>query len=223
MHCFQDICAELGIQLAHDKTVGPVTKLTFLGIEIDTITRSVKIPEPKIVELKAALEAMLQRPKTKLKALQSLVGKLNFFSKAIRGGRAFNRRFYDAMMGAEKPNHYIRITRPMKEDLSLWLQFLQSFNGVSYFPEREWSSSEVLSLFTDSAGASELGCGCYFKNEWIFMQWPGYWGKCDIIRDITFLELVPIVLNTPSLDPNQRNCTQKMVFISRIWVIIICS
>ena len=64
MHCFQDICAELGIPLAHDKTVGPVTKLTFLGIEIDTITRSVKIPEPKIVKLKAALEAMLhvQKP-----------------------------------------------------------------------------------------------------------------------------------------------------------------
>ena len=51
MNSLQSIYIELGIPLAHDKTLGPVTKLTFLEIEIDTVSRSVKIPEHKIEDL----------------------------------------------------------------------------------------------------------------------------------------------------------------------------
>ena len=132
--------------------------------------------------------------KTTLKELQSLVGKLNFFGKAIRGSRAFNRRFYNAMIGVSKPWHHIRISKGMREDILMWLNFLQSFNGVAYFPESEWMSSDILKLYTDSAGSSDLGCGAYFNGHWAFCQWPSEWLGSDIIRDITFLELVPIVM-----------------------------
>lgn len=49
------------------------------------------------------------REKVKVRTLESLVGKLNFLSKAVRGGRAFNRRFYDAMIGISNPDFYIRL------------------------------------------------------------------------------------------------------------------
>jgi hypothetical protein len=37
MDVFKNICQELGVPLADNKTVGPTTLLTFLGLLIDTV------------------------------------------------------------------------------------------------------------------------------------------------------------------------------------------
>ena len=52
-------------------------------------------------------------------------------------------------------------------------------------------TNEGLQLLTDSSGS--LGCGAFFQNKWIVLQWPTEWNR-NILQDITFLELVPIVL-----------------------------
>ncbi|XP_062578413.1 uncharacterized protein LOC134240321 isoform X1 [Saccostrea cucullata] len=195
MENFKSVTTDIGVPLAEDKTAGPTTNITYLGLEIDTIEMVIRIPQPKVVMLTDMIKDMLGKKKVTLRDLQSLVGMLNFFGKAIRSSRAFNRRFYDAMSGASKPHHYIRISIGMRSDLEMWLKFLQKFNGVSYFPESEWTNSNVLEFFTDSAGANKLGCGAYFKGSWTFLAWPGEWKDQDIMRDITFLELVPVVLS----------------------------
>lgn len=48
-------------------------------------------------------------------------------------------------------------------------------------------------MYTDAAGNKDLGCGAYFQGSWTFLQWPVVWNK-DVFLDITYLELVPIVL-----------------------------
>jgi hypothetical protein len=52
----------------------------------------------------------------------------------------------------------------------MWLYFLGSLNGKTYFPESSWTDSDVLELFTET------------------------WIESDILKDITFLEFVPVVL-----------------------------
>ena len=52
-------------------------------------------------------------------------------------------------------------------------------------------TNEGLQLLTDSSGS--LGCGAFFQNKWIVLQWPTEWNR-NILQDITFLELVHIVL-----------------------------
>lgn len=99
------------------------------------------------------------------------------------------------MIGISNPDFYIRLNSAVKQDMTMWLRFLVDFNGKAYFPQREWTSSRVLQLFTDSAGSAGLGCGCYFGGRWIYYQWPCCWNNQAIMRDITFLELVPIVLS----------------------------
>lgn len=54
--------------------------------------------------------------------MQSLIGKLIYFTRAILPGRAFVRRLYDATIGA-KPHNHIRITKVMHEDLSCGTHF----------------------------------------------------------------------------------------------------
>ena len=98
------------------------------------------------------------------------------------------------MIGTTKPTHHIRINAAMRQDMLVWLEFLRGFNGVVYFPDREWTTQDTLQLFTDSAGGGSLGCGCYFHEQWAYLQWPQDWHNSAILKDITFLELVPIVL-----------------------------
>jgi uncharacterized protein (DUF427 family) len=60
----------------------------------------------------------------------------------------------------------VKINNEMKYDAQLWLQFIEYFNGVVYFPEKEWVSNETLQLFTDSTGCEYLGCGAYAEGKW---------------------------------------------------------
>ena len=47
-------CKELGLPLASDKCEGPTSKLTFLGIEIDTRSMEMLLPQEKISCLSTA-------------------------------------------------------------------------------------------------------------------------------------------------------------------------
>jgi hypothetical protein len=73
------------------------------------------------------------------------------------------------------------------------VEFLNDFNGECYIPEKLWLTNEAMELFTDSAVNVNLGCGAYFAGHWIQFKWPESWAGDEIIRDITLLELVPII------------------------------
>lgn len=63
---------------------------------------------------------------------ESLVGKLKFLSKAVRGSKAFNIIFYDALNGVSNPNFKIRKSKAVIEDMLIWLDFLEKFNGITF-------------------------------------------------------------------------------------------
>jgi len=196
MSTFFEVSNEIGVPIAKDKTIGPTTVLTFLGLEINTVLMVVRIPAIKLEKLKLEILNLLKMKKIKLRNFESLIGQMSFCARAIPSARAFLRRFYDllSVIKIKKPFYKIRITNEVKSDALVWLEFLQNFNGECYILEKYWLSNEALELFTDSSGNESLGCGTYFGGEWIQWKWPENWSGSDIIRDITLLELVPIVL-----------------------------
>ena len=46
-----NVCDELGVPIAENKTVGPANIITFLGFIIDTVLMMVRIPEEKLQKL----------------------------------------------------------------------------------------------------------------------------------------------------------------------------
>jgi hypothetical protein len=54
----------------------------------------------------------------------------------------------------------------MKSDLLVWKEFLHNFNGLSYIPEKNWSTNYNLQLFTDSTGVETKGCGAFYAGKW---------------------------------------------------------
>lgn len=191
---FTSVCSQLAVPIAHEKSIEPCTRLIFLGLEMDSIFMLVQIPLHRIEELRDIITNILSRKKVSLREFQSIVGKLSFFSRAVRSSRAFLRRFYDVMVNITRAHHKLRITEAIKKDLCMWSSFLENYNGVSYIPPEIWSDSDILQLFTDSAGSPGLGCGCFFHGDWAFFQWPESWCKKEVLKDITFLEMVPVLL-----------------------------
>ena len=100
MHIFEHACIELGVPIAHEKTSGPTTVLTFLGFIIDMM---VIIPPEKLEKLRNLLQPLMQWKKVTLKELESAVGLISFRSRAIPSSRTFLRRFYDLMLYAKRP------------------------------------------------------------------------------------------------------------------------
>ena len=74
MDCFTTLCQNLGIPLTHDKTEGPVCKLVFSGLELDSVSQIVKIPEDKVVALKRLIRDLLRVNKATLKDIQKVIG-----------------------------------------------------------------------------------------------------------------------------------------------------
>ena len=194
MNSFKNVCNRLNIPIADEKTEGPTTVLEYLGITIDTDKMMVKIPTNKLSELREKISLVLNSKKVTLKVLQSLCGSLAFCTRALPAGRAFCRRIYSSMSKAKKSFHFIRVSQGLRADLLVWNEFLQKFNGISYIHNLDWSTNFDIELYTDSAGGIAKGCGAYFAGKWAFLQWPVRWYSSDIMRDMTYLELVPIAL-----------------------------
>lgn len=211
MDTFQICMAELNVPLAEDKTEGPAEVLCFLGLELDSIHMVVRIPQEKIGELLQKIELVLSKEKVTLRQMQSLIGSLNFCCRAIIPGRPFCRRLINAICGLTKPYHHIRVTKLIRLDLGMWLQFFREHNGVSAFHDRFWVSNEDVQLYTDSAAGPGLGFGIYFHGKWAFDKWPDFWRKAGLTDDITVLELFPILVSLHLWGDSLRN--KKIRFI----------
>ncbi|XP_063301331.1 uncharacterized protein LOC134609442, partial [Pelobates fuscus] len=81
--------ATLGVPLSPAKTIGPTTKLTFLGIELDSINLKASLPHDKLTRLRGEIDLFLRNDVCTRKELQSLLGSLNFAMRIIPQGRSF--------------------------------------------------------------------------------------------------------------------------------------
>ena len=186
---FLGLCDELGVPMAPLKTVGPSTVLSFAGIELDTCKMEARLPRDKLSKCTTLIQLFLQRKKVSLRELQSLVGLLNFTCSVVVPGRTFLHRMINLTVGIRSPTHLIRLTRAVKDDLKLWLEFLTTYNGKSFFLDFHWLSSTHLHLYTDASGS--LGYGAVFGGKWLYGPWPANWTSKNII----VLEMFPIVIS----------------------------
>ena len=106
----------------------------------------------------------------------------------VTPGRAFLRRLIDLTAGVTRPHHHIRFNTEAKNDIRMWLQFLDNFNGRAFFLSERWATSSTLELYTDAAASK--GYGAIFGKHWFYGPFPIAWHSLNI----SFLELFPITL-----------------------------
>ena len=183
----KSVCSHLGIKIKTEKCVGPTTRITFLGIEIDTLSQTMRA-QRKLSELLIETSALSKCKKCKKRENLSIIGKLLFAAKAIPAGRIFIRRLIDTSMKTQKLHHYIHLNSKTKADLQWWLDFASSWNGQSFFLEPTWTPSTKFDLFTDASGT--IGYGAYWKGNWLTSPWHNQ----HIDHNIEWKELYAIVV-----------------------------
>ena len=91
---FHELCSELQVPLAKEKTVWASMLVVFLGILLDGDRKLLALPLEKIDKAIYQLKMLLTKKKITVQDVQSLVGLLNFMGRAVVPGRAFTRRMY---------------------------------------------------------------------------------------------------------------------------------
>ena len=118
-----ETCEQVGFPVSNKQTVHPTHKLTFLGIEIDTVAGTLALPPDKLLRLRALLLEWQDRRAAKKKDLLSLLGHLSHASTVVRPGRVFVRHLIDASTLATAPHHLVRLSQQYRADLTWWLEF----------------------------------------------------------------------------------------------------
>lgn len=199
LHTFLAFCEQVGVPIKADKTVGPCTCLTFMGLELDSRKMEVRLPKDKLEKVRYLLSTHQKCRKIKLHTLQSIIGLLNFCCIVVRPGRCFLRRLIDLTRYVSQPNHRVTLNKDARRDLAAWQLFIQHFNGSSLLLKDKWLTSSSLDLYTDAAGS--VGFGAIFGKQWLMGKWPNH------LKDfpITFKEIFPIVLAFEIWGPNLKN------------------
>lgn len=166
------LCKELGIPMADDKTEGPTTRLTFLGIELDTESMRARLPDSKLAELKERIRVWRSKSTASIKDLQSIAGMLAFAAKVVPAGKVFLRGMFAQISDMQRTAKSRHVEWPLSPDiqgdLRWWHDFIEPWNGVSLLLDVEWSKAEKLELYTDACGT---GLGALFGTQWFAARW----------------------------------------------------
>ena len=87
---------------------------------------------------------------TKQKLCQ-IIGRLNWATSVIEGGRPFIRRFINRTIGILNNHQKLAVPHGLKADAKMWLHFLTEHSGRAFFLPCEWVNSEVINLHSDAS------------------------------------------------------------------------
>ena len=205
LQAFLHLAAFINISIKHKKTVEPSTVVQLHGVEVDTDLMEVRLPKDKLQELIPLVASCAKKKKLSVRALQSLVGKLNFACRVVVPGRAFLRRLHNLLRGRTKNHHLIRINKEARADLLVWSQFLKHFNGKSLFLPRTWLSSNSIKMSSD---ACAKGFAAVYGGRWLQGSFPSQWASVHI----TIKELLPIVIAMKLWGPGLAN--RRILFLT---------
>ena len=183
-----EVFQRLGVPLNADKCEGPSTVLVFLGIELDSVNQTARLPRYKLDRLLALLQSWRPKRSCTRRELESLIGSLHHACRVVQPGRTFLRRMIDLLCCFRHANHPIRLNVEFRRDLHWWLSFVQEWNGVSFFLSSELSPLPNLMVSSDASGSR--GFGAVWKHNWFAIPWSNFPSP----PSIAFMELVPIVV-----------------------------
>jgi len=102
------LCAKLGLPLAAEKTEGPTTCLTFLGIEIDSVALEARLPQPRLAELRRLMVVWGQQSRASIREL------LQADRQAAAGARATHNSLRNSRGGALRSRSVVHSARAVE-------------------------------------------------------------------------------------------------------------
>ena len=123
---------DLGLDESVKKAEAPSTEMTYLGVEFDTDTMTMRVPPDKLSEIKSEIKLWTKKTTITRRDLQSLLGKLFWLAKVVRLARAFMGRLLQQLrsMANSKDMCKVKLSDESRKDLKWWSRYLDHFNGI---------------------------------------------------------------------------------------------
>ena len=113
----------LGVPSIPNKAESPSTSIVFLGIELDTISLTARLPADKLARLWLLVQEWGDKKTCSKCELQSLIGVLQHAASVVRFGRCFLCRMIDLSTSVPELPYHIRLNREFRSDLQWWTTF----------------------------------------------------------------------------------------------------
>ena len=195
-----EVCNETGTPVEQEKLEGPSTKITFLGMELDSMAMEIRLPTQKLTLLKQSLGEWRGKKACRKRELLSLIGLISHTCKAVKAGRSFLRRLINLSTQVSGLDHYVRVNKGARSDLEWWFRFVETWNGRSMLHKLQRQNPQAV-LVSDASGS--WGCGAFWVTRWFQLQWPAAVSEYHI----TVKELIPIVLAAAVWEPEWLGLT----------------
>ena len=182
------IINDIGMQEAEDKATAPSHKMVFLGLEVNTLDMTLRIPDDKLHTIREELEWWCNATKVNKKQIQRLLGLLNFAAGCIRPGRIYFSRILNFLRecNAVKGKWYL-IDEEVRKDIKWWQLCAHNFNGVSLIMNENWEAPDAI-FSTDSY---LTGGGGWCDREFFHIKYPEWLLEQE--ADINVLECLMIL------------------------------
>jgi hypothetical protein len=216
----------LGFSISWPKVQSVSTRVTFLGITLDSVTMRAYVNEDKIVKLHSLLDQLLLAKKASKHQLQCVAGYMSHLSKVIKGARTFTRRIFDRAATLRSPHHKCRLTYALKQDLFWWKSWASHFNGQCVIfghacdpPVHIYCDASLHCGYSAYLSPQHWLCGTWSKDTQIpsvikhstgYLGQPGPDVPSDARSNINLLELYAILQTLRHWGPQLCN---KRIFI----------
>ena len=164
----------LGFQVEESKVEKATRDITFLGLGLTTDARGdgsnvmeARVPEEKMREITTMASTMRYPFRTfEVSALQTLLGKMDFVTKVLRGAKAHTMSLHHLSQHATAVGS-LRFTMDYEgaADLSFWINFGHVFNGKTLILAEPNLDPHFLS--TD---ASDTGFGAFYHGQGLWAR-----------------------------------------------------
>jgi hypothetical protein len=160
---------DLGFTISWDKCESPPQKICFLGINLDSITGTMTIPEAKLHDIRQFSSLWINKQKATKREIQSLVGKLSWIARCVKAIRPIFHSLIDLQKRLKHASHHTRIPQYNKADIRYFTSWCVQFNGVVFiFCAKVSQPQPDTTVYTDSSlAAGAATCGRDFiHNNW---------------------------------------------------------
>ena len=171
---------EIGFPISHNKTLGPATKLNFVGLTADLEQLCITLPDDKRLKainlINTVLQAHNNNTFVSVKDLERVTGMLNYACQAIPIGHPWLQSTYSLqwVRGDNKTDR--TVSDLVADDLKMFRRFLTThslFLKSVPFLDRLGVHKQAIQILANASGNPTLGFGCYLPltEQWCGTSW----------------------------------------------------
>lgn len=172
-----DTISSLGLQESVDKNVEPTTQMEFLGNLLNSVTMTISVTEDRIEELTEELAVWVEADHITRRALESILGKLQFVCNCVCSGRLFLNRLLN-FLRMLKPGIRYRMSVEARKDLRWWQWYLPAFPSTSLMFNEEFLIPDMVVASDACLTAAGGVCGTQFYRTRFPQHITTAFGNC---------------------------------------------